>query len=57
MVRSGLHCAPFKHIELKTLQQGTVRVSISFFNTYTDITKTIKAVKNIASKYESEKAK
>lgn len=51
MVRSGLHCAPLKHKELGTLEQGTVRVSMSFYTTYSDITKLIRAVKEISSKY------
>lgn len=50
MVRSGLHCAPLKHKCLGTVKQGTVRVSFSYFTTYADIIKLIKAVKIIANK-------
>ncbi len=46
--RSGLHCAPLKHKHLNTLYQGAVRLSLSYFTTYTEISKTIKAVKQIA---------
>ena len=50
MVRSGLHCAPLKHKNLGTLEQGTVRVSMSFYTTYAQITKLIHAVKTISAK-------
>jgi selenocysteine lyase/cysteine desulfurase len=36
-VRAGLHCAPLIHQKLKTAPQGTVRVSLSHFNTYEDV--------------------
>ncbi|MBP3619866.1 MAG: aminotransferase class V-fold PLP-dependent enzyme [Clostridia bacterium] len=45
-VRGGYHCAPLKHKSLKTLDQGAVRVSISFFNTYQEIEKLIFAIKH-----------
>ncbi len=35
--RSGLHCAPSVHKKLKTLSQGTVRISFSYFNSQKDI--------------------
>lgn len=31
-VRGGLHCAPLAHAALGTLEEGTVRVSFSYFN-------------------------
>lgn len=46
-VRSGLHCAPLKHRHLQTIEQGTVRVSLSYFNTEDDINKLIYALKNL----------
>ena len=49
-VRGGYHCAPLKHKALKTLGQGAVRVSLSYFNTFTDIQKLTSALKNIKSK-------
>jgi len=48
MVRSGLHCAPLKHRQLNTVEQGAVRVSMSYFTTFDEILKLIKAVKKIA---------
>lgn len=36
-VRGGLHCAPLAHSALGTLQTGTVRVSLSYFNTEAEI--------------------
>ena len=44
-VRSGYHCAPLKHQVLGTLDQGAVRVSLSFFNTYQEVEKFIFAIK------------
>ena len=48
-VRSGLHCAPLIHKELKTLDTGAVRVSLDFNNTYDEIDKLILALKEIAN--------
>lgn len=44
-VRSGYHCAPLKHQALGTLDQGAVRVSLLFFNTYQEVEKFIFAIK------------
>lgn len=52
MVRSGLHCSPLKHKSLGTLEQGTVRVSISYFTKFSYLEKLIKAVKFIAKHNE-----
>lgn len=49
-VRGGYHCAPLKHKALKTLGQGAVRVSLSYFNTFTDIQRLIMALKNMKNK-------
>ena len=46
--RGGLHCAALKHKHLKTLNQGVVRVSLSYFNTFSECTKLIKAIKEIS---------
>ena len=35
--RSGLHCAPSAHRKLGTVNQGTVRASLSYFNTEKEI--------------------
>lgn len=47
-VRGGLHCAPLAHKQINTLNTGTVRVSISYFNTMYEIKKLIKVLKKIA---------
>ena len=46
-VRGGYHCAPIKHKALGTLEQGAVRVSISYFNTFSEIQRLIYAIKHI----------
>lgn len=38
-VRTGLHCAPFAHRFLGTFPAGTVRFSVSYFNTEEDFAK------------------
>lgn len=38
-VRTGLHCAPFAHQFLGTFPAGTVRFSVSYFNTDDDFVK------------------
>ena len=47
-VRGGLHCAGLKHRFLGTLEQGVVRASLSYFNTFTECEKFIRAIKQIA---------
>lgn len=46
-VRSGLHCAPWAHQTIDTLEQGTVRFSFGYFNTEEDIELAIKALRQI----------
>lgn len=46
-VRGGYHCAPIKHKALGTIGQGAVRVSISYFNTFSEIQKLLYAIKHI----------
>jgi len=48
MSRVGLHCAPNAHRTIGTFPEGTVRVSVGYFNTEGDIDKLIKAVRDIA---------
>lgn len=48
MSRVGLHCAPNAHRTIGTFPEGTVRVSVGYFNTEGDVDKLIKAVKDIA---------
>lgn len=45
--RAGLHCAPLAHHTVGTLESGTVRASLSIFNTRKDIDALYKALKRI----------
>lgn len=47
-VRGGLHCAGLKHRFLNTLEQGVVRASLSYFNTFTECERFVKAIKQIS---------
>jgi len=49
-VRVGLHCAPLAHKTLGTLPEGTVRISMGFFNTLQDIEDTAEAIRKIAER-------
>lgn len=46
-VRTGLHCAPFAHQFLGTFPSGTVRFSVSYFNTDDDFEKLESALEYI----------
>ena len=48
--RGGLHCAGVKHKQLGTLSQGIVRVSLSYFNTFSECQKLVNTVKFLATK-------
>lgn len=48
MSRVGLHCAPAAHKTIGTFPIGTVRFSMSWFNTFEEVGQTISAVRNIA---------
>lgn len=47
-VRGGLHCSPAAHRTIGSFPEGTVRVSIGYFNTEQEIDCLIKALHNIA---------
>lgn len=47
--RAGLHCSPFAHKTLGTLQTGLLRFSPGCFTTYDDVDYVIESLKNIAS--------
>ena len=47
-VRGGLHCAPFMHKALGTLDGGLVRVSFSHYNTQTEIDMLLLALKEMS---------
>ena len=49
-VRAGLHCAPFAHKRLGTIDCGTVRIAPSAFTSEADIIKATEYVGKIASK-------
>lgn len=49
-VRGGYHCAPLKHKALNTLEQGAVRVSISYFNTFSEIQRLVHVIKHITKR-------
>jgi len=49
--RSGLHCAPDAHKTIGTLEEGTVRLSIGYFNTEEEIDAALEAVGHIAAEY------
>jgi len=46
-VRSGLHCAPLAHRSAGTLKTGTVRMSVSAFNTEEEISEFVSAMVQI----------
>ena len=47
-VRAGLHCAPLAHRSAGTLETGTVRVSVSAFNTAQELRRLIRAAAELA---------
>jgi cysteine desulfurase family protein len=47
-VRSGLHCSPLIHNSLGTYPKGTVRVSLSWFTTQSDIDTTANALHQLS---------
>ncbi|MCL4515845.1 MAG: aminotransferase class V-fold PLP-dependent enzyme [Firmicutes bacterium] len=50
MVRSGLHCAPMAHRTIGTIDRGTVRFGIGYFNTIEEIDTMVQALAEIAGK-------
>lgn len=46
--RSGLHCAPLAHKTIGSFPSGTVRLSISYFNTLDEINYTLDSINKIA---------
>ena len=50
-VRAGIHCAPLAHKALGTQKQGTVRISLSYFNNMSHINRALNAVRNISHDY------
>ena len=48
-VRAGLHCAPTAHETVGTLEQGTVRLSFSPFNTVGETRRAAAILKKVLS--------
>ena len=48
-VRTGLHCAPLAHDSAGTLKTGTVRLSLSDFNTLEECEKFLEICKKVLS--------
>ena len=46
-VRAGLHCAPLAHVSAGTVEEGTVRVSVSDKNTVQEIHQLVQALKEL----------
>jgi len=49
MARSGLHCAPQAHKTIGTVDGGTVRISLGYYNTKEDVDALIAALNEIAA--------
>lgn len=49
--RSGLHCAPSVHSKIGTLDQGAVRLSLSYLNKMSELDKFYKSIKSIVNLY------
>jgi selenocysteine lyase/cysteine desulfurase len=47
--RSGLHCAPFVHLDLGTSPAGGVRFSLGPFSTIQDVEAALNAMREIAA--------
>jgi cysteine desulfurase/selenocysteine lyase len=48
LCRPGLHCAPSAHKTVGTFPEGTVRFSLSYFNTEEEVDRALQAVNSIA---------
>ncbi|MDQ2086173.1 aminotransferase class V-fold PLP-dependent enzyme [Herbivorax sp. ANBcel31] len=46
--RAGLHCSPLAHNTLKTINTGTVRLSVGCFNNFEEIKMTLKFLREIS---------
>lgn len=51
--RASLHCAPIAHRTLGTYPQGTVRLSMNYFNTQDDVREAVRALQVIAEQGEA----
>lgn len=48
MVRAGLHCAPCAHKTIGTIDRGTLRISLGYFNTEAEMDHAAQAFRQIA---------
>ncbi|MEW6328361.1 MAG: aminotransferase class V-fold PLP-dependent enzyme [Thermodesulfobacteriota bacterium] len=48
MTRGGLHCAPIAHKTIGTFPDGTVRLSLSYFNIMEEVDQVIRAIDEIS---------
>jgi selenocysteine lyase/cysteine desulfurase len=48
LVRAGRHCAPLAHQTLGTFPDGTIRLSMGYFNTLQDLESAVQAIRRIA---------
>ncbi|MDO9574575.1 MAG: aminotransferase class V-fold PLP-dependent enzyme, partial [Candidatus Contubernalis sp.] len=48
MTRVGLHCSPWAHQTMGTYPQGTVRISLSYLNTLSQVDTLLEAVREIS---------
>lgn len=54
LTRPGIHCAPLAHETIGTFPYGTIRLSIGYFNTKSDIEQVVEAVSIIAQEGRKE---
>lgn len=54
MVRVGLHCAPLAHRTIGTLEQGTVRIGLGYFNTLAELDYLGQALQEIIARAKEE---
>ncbi|MFH0725302.1 MAG: aminotransferase class V-fold PLP-dependent enzyme [Pseudomonadota bacterium] len=47
LVRTGLHCAPLAHQTLGTFPDGTIRLSMGYFNTLADIEAAVQVIRRL----------
>ena len=53
-VRGGLHCAPFAHRQIGTLEVGTVRVAVGYFNNFSQVDVFAKILKRNLLKFRKK---
>lgn len=53
ITRSGLHCAPLAHRTIGTLEQGTLRLSLGFFNRPAEIKTVLAALRELVGLAQS----